>query len=71
MDTCGVRAIHPPPERGGFPRIPLKKLALDLANRLSMEADKDFLSKYFTFQSYIQDGEQMQFSDNTGIYRLV
>jgi transitional endoplasmic reticulum ATPase len=23
MDTCGVRAIHPPPERGGFPRIPL------------------------------------------------
>jgi len=22
MDTCGVRAIHPPPERGGFPRIP-------------------------------------------------
>jgi hypothetical protein len=21
MDTYGVRAIHPPPERGGFPRI--------------------------------------------------
>jgi hypothetical protein len=24
-DTCGVRAIHPPPERGEFPRIWLNR----------------------------------------------
>ena len=28
MDTYGVRAIHPPPERGGFPRNRLRSLTV-------------------------------------------
>jgi hypothetical protein len=32
MDTSGVRAIHPPPERGGFPRILLKRALVIPAN---------------------------------------
>lgn len=33
MDTFGVRAIHPPPERGGFLRIWLKRLTLNRASK--------------------------------------